>query len=117
MLCDPTSIHQIMMNLCTNAFHAMEEQDGVLEVSLEEIEVDEERIDRAKLMPSNYLHLTVADSGAGMIRDILPRIFEPYFTTKRKGAGIRAVITKPVVRCELASLIRTVLDQGPALRQ
>jgi PAS domain S-box-containing protein len=86
---DPTQIHQILMNLCTNAAHAMREEGGILEVGIRNVEIgswDSEfgRFDRP---PGNYLRLTVSDTGKGMTPEVLERIFEPYFTTKEKGEG------------------------------
>jgi CheY-like chemotaxis protein len=88
VLGDPTQIHQIIMNLCTNAYHAMQESGGVMGLSLEQVSVDaSEAIGALDLPPGQYLRLTVADTGAGISPAIIDRIFEPYFTTKDKGKG------------------------------
>lgn len=84
---DPTQIHQIVMNLTTNAFHAMEESGGELKVSLEQIQWDRSNPAYPDMAPGSYACLTVADTGAGIPREILDRIFEPFFTTKEKGKG------------------------------
>ncbi|MFZ5573202.1 MAG: CHASE4 domain-containing protein [Thermodesulfobacteriota bacterium] len=88
VLGNPTQIHQIIMNLCTNAYHAMEEAGGRLEVSLKEVElgpeVARELIDTA---PGRYARLTVQDSGCGISADIIGKIFDPFFTTKPEGKG------------------------------
>ena len=84
ILADPTQIHQIVINLCTNAVHAMEGEKGILEVSLEKCQYTDEKPGR---MPGNYLCLTVKDSGCGIPPEIRQRIFEPYFTTKEMGKG------------------------------
>lgn len=85
---DPTQVHQIVMNLCTNAYHSMRETEGVLGVSLRPIELLDEMMPRQlDLTPGSYLILEIRDSGYGIPRDILGRIFEPYFTTKQKGDG------------------------------
>ncbi|MBW2063722.1 MAG: PAS domain S-box protein [Deltaproteobacteria bacterium] len=85
---DPTQIHQVLMNLCTNAAHAMRENGGVLNVSLDVIQLDEEFISKhPDLKPGSYLKLIVSDTGCGMSQEIIKRIFEPYFTTKDKGEG------------------------------
>jgi CheY-like chemotaxis protein len=85
---DPTQIHQILMNFCTNAGHAMREKGGVLEVTLEDIEVDPDFAARhADLKPRPYLNLTVSDTGHGMTPEVLKRIFDPFFTTKEKSEG------------------------------
>jgi PAS domain S-box-containing protein len=88
ILADPTQIHQVVMNLCTNAYQAMREQGGLLEVSLEAVEVD---AGLAKTQPDlhagSYLRLSVRDNGPGIEPGVLKRIFEPYFTTKEPGEG------------------------------
>jgi len=88
IMADPTQIHQILLNLCTNAGHAMREKGGILEVKLEDVELDAEFVDdRLDLKPGKYLELTVSDSGSGIPKQILDRIFDPFFTTKEKGEG------------------------------
>ena len=85
---DPTQIHQITMNLCTNAGYAMRDQGGVLEVSLEETTVREDFTEHHPGMaPGPYLCLRVDDSGRGIPREVLERIFDPFFTTKPPGEG------------------------------
>jgi PAS domain S-box-containing protein len=84
---DPTQLHQIMMNLCTNALHAMGER-GTLRVSLEPEEAPEERVfAHTTLHAGSYARLTVEDSGSGMEPPTLARLFEPFFTTKEVGKG------------------------------
>jgi signal transduction histidine kinase/FixJ family two-component response regulator len=88
VLADPIQIHQVVMNLGTNAGAAMQEKGGILEVSLENAELDEEFAARdPKLKPGHYLKLTVSDTGHGMTPDVKERIFDPFFTTKAKGQG------------------------------
>ena len=89
VLADPTQIHQILMNLCTNAHHAMREKGGVLEVSLAPVELDGTEVgDYPDLKPGSYLKLSISDTGDGMDARTMQRIFDPYFTTKEKGVGI-----------------------------
>jgi CheY-like chemotaxis protein len=84
---DPTQLHQIMMNLCTNAIHAMGER-GTLRVSLAAEEVLEARVfAHTTLHAGPYARLTVEDSGSGMEPATLARLFEPFFTTKEVGKG------------------------------
>jgi CheY-like chemotaxis protein len=85
---DPTQIHQVLMNLCTNAAHAMREQGGTLDVRLNTMELDT-RMARtyAELKEGVYVRLTVKDTGHGMNPASLERIFDPYFTTKGVGEG------------------------------
>ena len=88
VMADATQIQQVVMNLCTNAAHAMREKGGVLEVKLHEITLDESAAAKYNdLGPGNYLELSVGDTGHGIGPDIIKRIFEPYFTTKKKGEG------------------------------
>ncbi len=88
VLGDATQIHQIMMNLCTNAVHAMKETGGVLDVRLEEttLEGDGREADGG-LKAGDYVLLTVGDTGHGIPPETLGRIFDPFFTTKRRGEG------------------------------
>ncbi|EPR44141.1 PAS/PAC sensor hybrid histidine kinase [Desulfovibrio sp. X2] len=85
---DPTQLHQILLNLCTNAAHAMREGGGLLEVTVADESVD---ADMARTMPGvrpgAYLRLSVRDSGHGIAPDLVDRIFDPFFTTKRPGEG------------------------------
>ena len=84
---DATEIHQIIMNLCTNAFHAMSETGGLLEVKVENADVNAANASRFEITAGNYLTLTVGDTGHGMTPEVVERIFEPYFTTKEKDKG------------------------------
>ena len=88
VLADPTQIHQVLLNLCTNAAHAMRQGGGVLRVSLAQVELDP-RSDPSlgELDRGPCLRLSVADSGPGIDPAILDRIFEPFFTTKSQGEG------------------------------
>ncbi len=84
---DPTQIHQIIMNLATNAFHAMEETGGKLTITLDEVKFDHLDILRLEMRPGTYICLCVTDTGTGMPADIVDKIFDPFFTTKPKGKG------------------------------
>jgi len=85
---DPTQIHQIIMNLCTNAYHAMQETGGKLEVSLKEIDISyEQSVERVGMKVGKHIELLVKDSGHGMDPQVRERIFEPYYTTKKQGKG------------------------------
>ncbi|GAB4263332.1 MAG: hypothetical protein Kow0092_14150 [Deferrisomatales bacterium] len=84
----PTQLHQILVNLCTNAWHAMEDDRGVLTVQLEELDGDDGVARRhPQLAPGPWVRLTVADTGCGMPPEVLDRIFEPFFTTREVGEG------------------------------
>lgn len=86
VVADATQMHQVLMNLCTNAYHAMEEGGGTLT-----IELDKEQVTEAGripgLQPGTYLKLTVCDTGCGMDSDTIRHIFDPFYTTKPPGQG------------------------------
>ncbi|MFZ5774773.1 MAG: GAF domain-containing protein [Thermodesulfobacteriota bacterium] len=87
---DPTQIHQVLMNLCTNAYHAMKaKQSGVLGVEVNRVTLEEPdiKLNLSGLSAGPYVQLVVSDSGDGMDRATLAKIFEPYFTTKPQGEG------------------------------
>lgn len=88
ILADPVQIHQVVMNLCTNAHHAMQEKGGVLAVSLTEVNLEPDYAAvNPDLKPGSYVKLTIKDTGHGMDRATMGKIFDPYFTTKDKGMG------------------------------
>ncbi|HAA03820.1 MAG TPA: hypothetical protein DCE18_10650 [Syntrophobacteraceae bacterium] len=88
ILADPTQIHQVLMNLCTNAVQAMRPHGGILEVGLADVEFSPQDQDRPKDLPAGpYTYLWVTDSGPGMEAATLERIFDPFFTTKGVGEG------------------------------
>jgi signal transduction histidine kinase/ActR/RegA family two-component response regulator len=85
---DATQIHQVIMNLCTNAYQAMQDKGGTLEVNLSEVDVGyEETVKKIGMQPGKHLQLLVRDEGCGMDAIVLDRIFEPYYTTKEQGKG------------------------------
>ena len=86
VLADATQIHQVLMNLCTNAAHAMRETGGELEVALAAVNLNAATAG-PDLAPGPYVKLTVSDTGHGMDREVMERIFDPYFTTKKPGEG------------------------------
>ncbi len=100
ILADPTQINQILINLCTNANHAMP-GGGILEVGLKNVELDEgATAQHSDLDPGPYVHLTVTDTGQGMNPEIKGRIFDPYFTTKDvgKGTGLGLSVVHGIVK-------------------
>jgi signal transduction histidine kinase/ABC-type phosphate/phosphonate transport system substrate-binding protein/ActR/RegA family two-component response regulator len=85
---DATQMQQLLINLCTNAYHAMEESGGILEITLENCFIDRKDLpEHEGLVPGNYVLLSVSDTGEGIDEDIRNRIFEPFFTTKAVGKG------------------------------
>lgn len=88
ILLDETQIHQVVLNLCTNAAHAMSDGGGVLSIDLEQTSVKEDTPeDILGVIAGEYLRLTVCDNGCGMESAVVDRIFEPYFTTKKPNEG------------------------------
>ena len=84
---DPTQVHQIAMNLITNAYHAVEMTGGEISINLHETELLQEDLSNSNLEPSRYAVLTISDTGCGIEPTCMDKIFEPYFTTKEKGKG------------------------------
>ncbi|MBI4804123.1 MAG: PAS domain-containing protein [Desulfovibrio sp.] len=84
---DPTQVHQIVMNLCANAYQAMRDKGGHMSLELTEVDLDENQADMINVPIGRYLKLSVTDSGPGIPPDIMDRIFDPFFTTKSKGEG------------------------------
>jgi signal transduction histidine kinase/ActR/RegA family two-component response regulator len=88
VLADPTHIHQIVMNLCTNANHAMMKSGGTLEVGLDAVKIDQRTADKIpNLKKGQYVRLVISDTGHGMDIKTKERIFEPFFTRKEVGSG------------------------------
>lgn len=97
---NPTQIHQIFMNLCTNAFHAMEDGSGVLRIGLYDVTLEKNVTPNIKkLIPGKYLKITISDTGAGIEPGIVDSIFDPYFTTKGigKGSGMGLAVVHGIV--------------------
>ena len=85
---DPTQLNQIVMNLCTNAFHAIEETGGKLDISLHEVNLHhEDLMHEPDLVAGTFIQLSISDTGPGIAPSIKDKIFDPYFTTKGVGKG------------------------------
>ena len=101
IMADPVQIHQILMNLCTNAFHALRDESGRIEISVAEVTIDSDDVSRLpELKTGPHLKLTVSDTGKGMEQDVAKRIFEPFFTTKDvgKGTGMGLAVVHGIVK-------------------
>jgi len=96
---DSTQIHQIVMNLTTNAYHAMKDTGGKLKVSLKEIQSNEVDVIPSDMRSGRYACLTIADTGIGMGKNITEKIFNPFFTTKEigKGTGMGLAVVHGIV--------------------
>lgn len=103
---DSTQIHQVAMNLITNALHAMEEKGGVLSISLDEVSLSPLAASDLSLEPGLYVRLTVTDTGYGIDPNIQEKIFDPYFTTKEngKGTGIGLAVVHGIVKSHGGSI-------------
>lgn len=99
-----TKVHQVVMNLCTNAYQAMEPGGGKLTVRLDSQLLDGTEITEPPLPPGEYVRLQVTDTGVGMSREVQERIFEPYFTTKAvgKGSGMGLSVVVGIVKAHKA---------------
>ncbi len=101
ILADPTQIHQVMMNLCSNAAHAMEQTGGVIAIDAETVSIDADGTDQFVGLPlGDYFKLTVSDTGEGISPENIDRIFDPYFTTKEigKGSGMGLAVVHGIVK-------------------
>ncbi len=97
---DSTQIEQVLLNLCSNAFDAMEDGGGALEIAFDDYELDEVSVgDYQDLKSGNYVRLAVSDTGRGMEADVLERIFDPYFSTKEENdSGMGLAVTYGIVK-------------------
>ncbi|MFO7604689.1 MAG: response regulator [Desulfurivibrionaceae bacterium] len=115
----PNMIHQIMINLGTNAFHAMEGEKGILSIKTARVKLRENDLPAApELRPGNYMELTVKDTGHGMDRATVERIFDPYFTTKKvdKGSGMGMSLIHGIVKdCGGFLKIESAPDRGTSV--
>jgi len=119
VVADSTQVHQIVMNLATNSYHAMEESGGSLEVLLKQVRVEPSQSFLPDLTPGEYARLTVADTGIGIEKDALNKIFDPYFTTKiiGKGTGLGLSVVQGIVkRCHGDIRIHTEPGEGTEIQ-
>ncbi len=116
IMASPTQIHQLLMNLCTNAHHAMREHGGILAVCVDRIRHDDVAATHGRqLEPGNYVRLRVSDTGRGIRQSIQNRILEPYFTTKApdEGTGLGLSVVHGIVKKHGGHLtFSSEVDQG-----
>lgn len=110
---DPTQLHQVCLNLITNAYHAIHHDNGVIRIDLREIYLDQGALHEFPPSSGHYLQFTVTDNGAGMGPDVMGRIFEPFYTTKEpgKGTGLGLAVVYGIVR-ECGGDIRASSEPG-----
>ena len=113
VLADPTNIHQIVMNLCTNAFHAIEKEKGSITVNLCRKELRTEDIVTPNISPGSFIELSIQDTGSGMNKKTIEKVFEPYFTTKEvgKGTGLGLAVVHGIVK-SLNGFIKVESEPG-----
>ncbi|MBF0288577.1 MAG: response regulator [SAR324 cluster bacterium] len=106
ILAEATQIHQVIMNLCTNARQAMIKDRGILMVSLKEVTLTRNDLPHAHMKEGDYLCLIVKDTGSGIPSDIMERIFDPFFTTKEvgKGTGLGLSVVHKIVENHKGSI-------------
>lgn len=113
---DPTQIYQVLMNLCTNADHAMRDQGGILEISLEKSNLKKRlKTWDTDLVPGQYVRLTVKDSGRGISPGNIDKVFDPYFSTKTKkeGTGLGLSVVHGIIKSHKGAItVKSSLGQG-----
>ena len=119
VLANPTQIHQVLINLCTNSAQAMQEKGGVLEVSLEDADLDSEAAaSNPDLQPGEYVKLTVRDTGSGIAPEIRERIFDPYFSTREpeQGTGMGLAVVHGIVESAGGSIaVDSIVGEGTTI--
>ena len=119
VLADPTQMYQVLINLCTNAYHAMRETGGILEIRLEPVQITSElATSQPSLKPGPHVRLTVRDTGHGIPSDLRQQIFEPFFTTKDEGEGTGlglAVVHGIITKCGGAIRVESTPGQGTTI--
>ncbi|NOY12928.1 MAG: DUF3365 domain-containing protein [Deltaproteobacteria bacterium] len=101
VIADPTQIHQVLMNICTNAYHAMHQTGGVLRVVLKDVQVDARMAaELPQLAVGEYVLLQISDTGTGIDAEVLPRIFDPFFTTRisQDGTGMGLSVVHGIIK-------------------
>jgi PAS domain S-box-containing protein len=114
VVCNPTQFHQVVMNLCTNAAQSMDRDGGELGVRLSALDVEEQSVAKSLgIKPGPYVHLTVSDTGGGMDKETMERIFEPYFTTKDEtgGTGLGLWVVHSIVK-GLGGAVKVYSEKG-----
>ncbi len=114
VVADPTQIHQIILNLCTNASHAMKENGGVIDVRMKEIILEDDSQPEFKEMErGKYYRLTVSDTGHGILKEFVERIFDPFFTTKEReeGTGLGLSVIHGIVE-DMGGVISVYSEPG-----
>ena len=115
LLADATQVEQALLNLCTNAVHAIGTERGTIHVEAAQVQPDHRLCERLGLAPTTYVALSVRDNGPGMDAATLERIFEPFFTTKPvgQGTGLGLAVVHGVMRTHEGGIdVQSVPGQG-----
>ncbi|WP_163335695.1 ABC transporter substrate binding protein [Desulfopila sp. IMCC35008] len=113
--CDPTQIHQVILNLCTNAFHALREKGGELKLILSEIHLNTEQGGEINCEAGEYVKIVIGDTGHGIDPDIIDKIFDPFFSTKdiTEGTGLGLAVVHGIVKGHRGGLrVQSMPDNG-----
>lgn len=120
ILADQTQMHQVILNLCTNSYHAMEKSKGVLTISLEDVQLTTPQMMNNKpLEAGDYVILTVSDTGDGIPPETLKSIFDPYFTTKAKdkGTGLGLAVVQGIIQAHHGGIqVQSELSKGTTFK-
>lgn len=120
VIADPGQMHQVLMNLCTNAAHAMQEKGGILEVGLKDIELGtHDALIYPGIEPGPFVELTVSDTGHGIEPAVIKRIFEPFFTTKTEdeGTGLGLSVVHGIIKNHGGAIVaESKVGQGTIFR-
>ena len=113
---DPIQIQQLIMNLCTNSFKAMENKGGILEIELKEVNKKELPKEIKQLQGNNFIKIKVKDNGTGMNQETLNNIFEPFYTTKEQGSGLGMFIVNNIVNSYKGEIfINSEINKGTTI--
>jgi len=117
ILADPSRIHQVIMNLCTNASQAMLATGGTLKITMAEVKMEGEAAINAQILDGDYVKLMISDTGTGIPPEHLERIFDPFFTTKEvgKGTGLGLSVVHGIIKRQKGSiLVESEVGSGTA---
>ncbi|NQT60274.1 MAG: PAS domain-containing protein [Bacteroidetes bacterium] len=119
ILADPTQLSQVFMNLITNAFQAMAHTGDVIKITIESVLLEKENPEQLTLLPGNYMIIAVSDNGPGMTAEVLEKIFDPYFTTKKQsgGTGLGLSVTYSIIHALKGTIVvSSAVNQGTKFR-